>query len=125
MTKLDEMLERRVFAVVRAVKESLPDDLRALAEDVPCFCEWEIARHWLDEGVAEDSLGLFSGPSLADPIDPDCLESPRITFFLAELWDYSEEDPSVFDEEVRVTYIHEFGHYLGLEEADLERRGLL
>jgi predicted Zn-dependent protease with MMP-like domain len=24
-----------------------------------------------------------------------------------------------------VTYIHEFGHYLGLEEDELEERGLL
>ena len=29
------------------------------------------------------------------------------------------------DEEVRITYIHEFGHYLGLDESELESRGLL
>ena len=28
-------------------------------------------------------------------------------------------------EEVRITYIHEFGHYLGLGESELEARGLL
>ena len=28
-------------------------------------------------------------------------------------------------EEVRITYIHEFGHYLGLDESKLEARGLL
>ena len=28
-------------------------------------------------------------------------------------------------EEVRITYIHEFGHYLGLDESELESRGLL
>ena len=28
-------------------------------------------------------------------------------------------------EEVRITYIHEFGHYLGLDESELEARGLL
>ena len=28
-------------------------------------------------------------------------------------------------EEVRITYIHEFGHYLGLGESELETRGLL
>ena len=103
----------------------LPEDLRKLAEGVPVFCEWEIAEHWLEDGVAEDSMGLFSGPSLADPVDPDCLESPCITFFLAELWDYCAEDPATFEEEVRVTYLHEFGHYLGLEEDEMEERGLL
>ena len=123
--KLIRDLERRVDAVVRKTRAELPEDLRKLAAQVPVFCEWEISGHWLEDGVAEDSMGLFSGPSLADPVDPDCLESPCITFFLAELWDYCEEDPATFEEEVRVTYLHEFGHYLGLEEHELEERGLL
>ncbi|NCC93758.1 MAG: hypothetical protein EOM10_10815, partial [Opitutae bacterium] len=29
-----------------------------------------------------------------------------------------------YRDEVRVTYYHELGHYLGLEEGDLEERGL-
>ena len=120
-----EQLERRVGEVVRRVIAELPPDLRTLAERVPVFCEWEMAGHWLEEGVADDSMGLFSGPALNEPTDPDCLESPSITFFLAELWDYCGEDLPTFDEEVRITYIHEFGHYLGLDESELESRGLL
>ena len=120
-----EQLERRVGEVVRWVVAELPPDLRTLAERVPVFCEWEMAEHWLEEGVADDSMGLFSGPALNEPTDPDCLESPSITFFLAELWDYCGEDLPTFDEEVRITYIHEFGHYLGLDESELEARGLL
>ena len=120
-----EQLERRVGEIVRRVIAELPPDLRTLAERVPVFCEWEMAEHWLEEGVANDSMGLFSGPALNEPTDPDCLESPSITFFLAELWDYCGEDLPTFDEEVRVTYIHEFGHYLGLDESELESRGLL
>ena len=111
--------------VVRRVIAELPLDLRMLAERVPVFCEWEMAEHWLEEGVADDSMGLFSGPALNEPTDPDCLESPSITLFLAELWDYCGEDMPTFDEEIRITYIHEFGHYLGLNESELESRGLL
>lgn len=120
-----EQLEHRVGEVVRRVIAELPPDLRTLAEQVPVYCEWEMAEHWLEEGVADDSMGIFSGPALNEPIDPDCLESPSITFFLAELWDYCGEDLPTFDEEVRITYIHEFGHYLGLDESELEARGLL
>ena len=120
-----EQLERRVGEIVRRVIAELPPDLRTLAERVPVFCEWEMAEHWLEEGVADDSMGLFSGPALNEPTDSDCLESPSITFFLAELWDYCGEDLPTFDEEVRITYIHEFGHYLGLDESELEARGLL
>ena len=122
---LKERLERRVGEIVRRVIAELPPDLRTLAERVPVFCEWEMAEHWVEEGVADDSMGLFSGPALNEPTDPDCLESPSITFFLAELWDYCGEDLPTFDEEVRITYIHEFGHYLGLDEPELEARGLL
>ena len=120
-----EQLECRVGEIVRRVIAELPPDLRTLAEQVPVYCEWEMAEHWLEEGVADDSMGLFSGPALNEPTDPDCLESPSITFFLAELWDYCGEDLPTFDEEVRITYIHEFGHYLGLDESELESRGLL
>jgi len=28
-------------------------------------------------------------------------------------------------EEVRITYLHEFGHFLGWEEHEMEQRGLL
>ena len=122
---LKERLERRVGEIVRRVIAELPPDLRTLAERVPVFCEWEMAEHWVEEGVADDSMGLFSGPALNEPTDPDCLESPSITFFLAELWDYCGEGLSTFDKEVRITYIHEFGHYLGLDESELEARGLL
>ena len=122
---IQEQLERRVGKVVRRVIAELPPDLRTLAEQVPVYCEWEMAEHWLEEGVADDSMGLFSGPALNEPTDPDCLESPSITFFLAELWDYCAKDLQTFDEEVRITYIHEFGHYLGLVESELEARGLL
>ena len=120
-----EQLERRVGEIVRRVIADLPPDLRTLAEQVPVYCEWEMAEHWLEEGVADDSMGLFSGPALNEQTDPDCLEWPSITFFLAELWDYCGEDLPTFDEEVRITYIHEFGHYLGLGESELETRGLL
>jgi predicted Zn-dependent protease with MMP-like domain len=44
--------------------------------------------------------------------------------FSENLWDYAEGDEEIFREEVRVTYFHELGHYLGLEEGDLEDRGI-
>ena len=98
-----EQLERRVGEIVRRVIAELPPDLRTLAERVPVFCEWELAEHWLEEGVADDSMGRFSGPALNEPDDPNRLESPSITFFLAELWDYFGKDLPTFDEEVRIT----------------------
>ena len=55
-----EQLERRVVEIVQRVIVELPPDLRTLAERVPVFCEWEMAEHWLEEGVADDTMGFFN-----------------------------------------------------------------
>lgn len=122
---LKRKLEQRVETLVSRIISKLPPELRRHAENLPVYCEWLIPDHWLEDGVAPDSLGLFSGPSLREPNDPEFFETPCITLFLEQLWDYCKGDHAVFDDEVRLTYIHEFGHYLGLEEADLAARHLL
>ena len=103
---------------------SLPPDLKRFAEQVGVAYENGVAKHWLDDGVAADSLGLFSGPSIADPDFEMDLEPPLITLFLANLRDYAESDIAVFREEVHTTYLHEFGHFLGLDEEGLKARNL-
>ncbi|MBL9126699.1 MAG: metallopeptidase family protein, partial [Verrucomicrobiales bacterium] len=47
-----------------------------------------------------------------------------ILLFLENLWEFVEGDSDGYYEEVRTTYLHELGHYLGLDEIDLEERGL-
>jgi predicted Zn-dependent protease with MMP-like domain len=49
---------------------------------------------------------------------------PQIILFLDNLWDFAEGDPEVYRDEVQATYLHELGHYLGLDEIDLDDRGL-
>ena len=116
--------EARARAAVEAVVATLPPDVRALAGRVPVWYDRRVARHWIEDGVAPDSLGLFSGPSLRDPDASESDEAPLITLFLDNLWDWCEGDLDAFDEEVRRTYLHELGHYLGLEEGDMESRDL-
>ena len=112
-------------AEVEQIVRSLPPDLRRFADEVGVSYENGVAGHWLEDGVAPDTLGLFSGPSFADEDYGVDFEPPLITLFLANLWDYAGGDVSVFRREVRITYLHEFGHFLGLEEPDLKARGLL
>jgi len=70
---------------------------------------------------------LFRSMYVGDPVDSaEQSGVPRqILLFLENIWDFAEADPKTFLEEVRITYIHEFGHYLGLDESELEERGLL
>jgi predicted Zn-dependent protease with MMP-like domain len=49
---------------------------------------------------------------------------PQVILFLGNLWDEVEGDVELFLSEVRTTYLHELGHYLGLDEDDLADRGL-
>ena len=49
---------------------------------------------------------------------------PQIILFLENLWEISDGDEAVFRDEIRTTYMHELGHYLGLDEDDLYDRGL-
>ena len=120
---------RRLIGLARREVENvisaLPEDVRRKAEEVHVAYELAMPGYWKEDGVEPDSLGLFSGPSCADPEFDTAPEIPLISLFLLNLWDYSDSDVQTFREEVRRTYLHELGHYLGLEEDDMEQRGLL
>jgi predicted Zn-dependent protease with MMP-like domain len=48
----------------------------------------------------------------------------EIELFLENLWDFADGDHKVFCDEVRITYLHELGHFLGWDEDDLAAREL-
>ncbi|MBU1692698.1 MAG: metallopeptidase family protein [Verrucomicrobia bacterium] len=76
------------------------------------------------DGVDPGLLGLFAGEAfpLADAPGGDL--PAQILLFVENLADYSDFDESIFREEVRTTYLHELGHYLGLDEKALFQRDL-
>ena len=124
MDGFDKDLLDSAETVIGKVAARLPADIREATKGVAVGLELEMADRWLDEGIDPDNLGLFSGPSLRDPECDSGFEPPRITLFLYNLWDYAEGDWDKYDAEVRRTYLHELGHYLGLEEGDMPRLGL-
>lgn len=109
--------------VVQQTLDSLPAAVREAARGLPVVYERRPGRALVADGLDEDLLGLFVGDSraeggLASPLPP------QILLFLENLWEFSDEDWEIFEEEVETTYLHELGHYLGLDELDLEERGL-
>lgn len=52
------------------------------------------------------------------------LEPPRILLYTANLWDFSGERLEAYREEVRLTFLHELGHFLGWDEDQVADRGL-
>jgi predicted Zn-dependent protease with MMP-like domain len=76
------------------------------------------------DGIEADTLGLFVGESWEDTSSTPSPLPPQIILYLANLWDYAHEDDAEFRREVRRTYLHELGHFLGLDEEDLDLRDL-
>lgn len=113
----------RAEAVVQAVRAALPEALRAAARDLPVVLEDRPDRSLIEEGFTDDLLGLFDSPTYADTADTDP-RPPAIRLYIQNLRDETEDDPDAFGDEVRITYLHELGHFLGLDEDALTARGL-
>lgn len=116
---------RMAEETVQAARRRLPPEIAPLAAQVPVTFEpWPSEAMLQDENVEPDILGLFVGPDLAHAGDSAHGAPPQILLFVENLWDFAEGDPAVYRDEVRITYYHELGHYLGWDEDELARRGL-
>ena len=109
---------------VGAAQRQLPPDIRALARGVAVHYERAPDSDVLADGFEPDILGLFTGSPHGSELTHDNPAPPQIILYLESLWDFAEADIEVFREEVRVTYLHELGHYLGWDEDQLAARGL-
>ncbi|MBI3415440.1 MAG: metallopeptidase family protein [Verrucomicrobia bacterium] len=101
----------------------LPAPLRSQAVSLPIRYEPQPNTHLLRDGIEPDTLGLFVGPDFAESGVTGELPS-QIILFLENIWDAAEGDDEIYREEVQTTLLHELGHFLGLDEIDLEDRGL-
>jgi predicted Zn-dependent protease with MMP-like domain len=117
-------LQALALAEVKQTVASLPAPLRERAQALPVTFERVPNAAHLRDGVESDTLGLFVGPEFAYEGNTTSPLPPQIILFLENLWDQAEADEGAFLEEVRTTYLHELGHYLGLDEDDLSDRGL-
>lgn len=111
-------------AEVKATLLSLPRKLRAEAEHLPVTFEPRPNAAMIADGTEPDTLGLFVGPEFAAEESGATPLPSQIILFLENLWEFAAEDETVYREEIRTTLLHELGHYLGLDEIDLEERGL-
>ena len=118
-------LEQWADREVRTLRRKLSPEIARHADGIPVVCFPAPTREMIEEeGIEPDLLGLFVGPALDEAEGLDDPLPPEILLFLENLWDYAEENPGIFREEVRRTYLHELGHYLGLEEDDMASRDL-
>ncbi len=119
-----EHLKKLALAEVEATLSELPVPLRERAAQLPVTFEPSPSASLVADGIEADSLGLFTGPAFGEEEHSASPLPPQIILYLENLWDFAEGDEEVFLEEVHTTYLHELGHYLGLDEDDLFERGL-
>ena len=109
---------------VQHILRALPGNLRIEAQRLPVTFERRPTRELEEDGIEPDTLGLFVGEPYADTATSGAPFPPQIILFIENIWDAAEEDAAAYRKEIRTTFLHELGHYLGLDEIDLEERGL-
>jgi predicted Zn-dependent protease with MMP-like domain len=117
-------LTRIASETVAAAQRELPPEVREAARAVAVHFEPSPGADVLADGFEPDLLGLFSGSPAGTEISCDDPAPPRIFLYTANLWDFAEQDVEAFRDEVRLTYLHELGHFLGWDEDQVAERGL-
>lgn len=119
-----ERLQSIASSVVKGTLESLPPVIRD--EAAACTIEFAEMDALLDveADLDPDLLGLFEGNARCDPPPAAPDEMPRIRLFLDNLWHDCDGHLETYRDEVRITLLHELGHYLGLDEDQVAALGL-
>jgi len=109
---------------VAATLHSLPAPLRARARQLPVTYERLPSAALQDDGIGDDTMGLFVGEAFPDSAVGLGPLPAQIILFLENIWEEAGQDEEIYRDEVRATMLHELGHYLGLDEDDLDERDL-
>lgn len=114
---------RRFERSVERACERLPPQLRQALDDVELvLADYPPAPADDQLPLEPETLGLFQGAVRAELID-QAGPLPRISVYRRSHEHYTRSMRE-FDEEIARTVYHELGHYLGFDEADMERFGL-
>ena len=118
--KLLGIAEKEVCQIIN----ELPPALREKATGIPVTYDPKPGPSWIADGIEGDSLGLFVGPDYTEEPHTSVPLPAQIFLFLENLWDFAEANEANYRGELRRTYLHELGHFLGLDEDDLLDRDL-
>lgn len=121
----DEDVEQLVGEVIASLHPSLRrylDDVPVILEEVP---PEDVLRELEPPGRPTELLGCFSGPTLAERNSPTPWTTlpSTISLYRRNLERLAQDHDDLIAE-LRVTLLHEIGHFLGLDEDDLAARGL-
>jgi predicted Zn-dependent protease with MMP-like domain len=116
-------LESIAEAEIARLTKRLPADIRTALQDLPVHLQARPDSDIAAE-LGDDLLGLFSGETLHERGETLLPTPPQIHLYLENIRDEAGNDPTLFREEVRITLLHELGHYLGWDEDAMEQHGI-
>jgi predicted Zn-dependent protease with MMP-like domain len=93
---------------------SIPEEYRAFLENVVVMTEDE------PPDDMPDVMGLYEGVPLVERSIDDSLLPDCITLYMGPI-KRACGTPAEIEAEVRLTVLHEIGHFFGLEESQLEQ----
>lgn len=121
----DAMIEAVVEQAIRDLHPSIRaylSQVSILLEEIPGL---DTLLEFDPPAPPAEILGFFSGYSLQDrSIENPWSNLPSAIVLFRRNLERHASDPEHLVEELRITVFHEVGHFLGLDEEDLERRGL-
>jgi predicted Zn-dependent protease with MMP-like domain len=109
------------------VLDELPEEFREQLHNLEIVVQRRPSKHQLSEmelDPHEEVLyGLYEGVPLPDrsAFDPPILPDKITLFSEPLLTDFP--DPDELREQIRLTVIHEFGHYFGMDDDEIEKLG--
>jgi predicted Zn-dependent protease with MMP-like domain len=109
------------------VLDELPEEFREQLHNLEIVVQRRPSKHQLSEmelDPHEEVLyGLYEGVPLPDrsAFDPPILPDKITLFSEPLLTDFP--DPDELREQIRLTVIHEIGHYFGMDDDEIEKLG--
>ena len=118
---------QRFHSLVSRVVRELPADVRQLIDNVAIVVEEEPLPEHFEDTDADDGdelFGLYQGIPRTDRGTSYSLVTPdRIIIFAGPL-ERACGSRREFEDQIRITVLHELGHHLGFDEAGLDVIGL-
>lgn len=120
----ERLSQEQVEELAEAALEELPEQAQELLQNVPILIVDLPARDEVEKGLDPRLLGLFSGQ--AYPETSSVGGEPHLTQILLfrKNLERIARDEDDLREQIRITLLHETGHFFGMSEDDLGEVGL-
>ena len=113
MARTIRLSRQRFERLVTKALASLPEEFQSRLENVVVLIEDEPPEDM------PDTLGLYEGVPLIERTSDDVSLPDRITLFKGPIERACRTEKEI-EREVRLTVLHEVGHFFGLEEEQLQ-----